>query len=130
MELLRSRRGIRIEYTSPMARALRAEEGTAIMNSVQDLGVMAQIDPTVRSVMDLHEAFREMAQIRGTSPKLIRSDEEVDKLMQHAAQQQQQAQAAASVVPASQSALNLAKAAQAANQAGGSTAGAPSVPQG
>jgi hypothetical protein len=129
MALLRSGKGLQIEYTSPLARALRAEEGTAIMNTVQDLGVMAQIDPSVRQIMDLHEAFREMANIRGCPAKIMRSEEEVDALMQHAADQQQQQQTAAAIPALSKSALNLAQAGQAA-AAGGSGGGAPSIPQG
>ena len=129
MELLKSGKGVRIEYTSPLARALRAEEGTAIMNTVQDIGVMSQIDPSVKQLVDMHEAAREMALIRGCPAKLLRSEEEVEALMQHAADQQQQAQAAQAAPGLSMSAKNLAQAAQAASQAGGA-AGAPSVPQG
>jgi hypothetical protein len=132
MEFIRSGRGLQIEYTSPLARALRAEEGTAIMNTVQDLAVMSQIDPSVKQIMDLHDAFREMAIIRGAPAKLMRSEEEVEALMQHAADQQQQAQTAQALPAVSQSALNLAKAGQAASAAGtaGGTAGAPAIPQG
>jgi hypothetical protein len=128
MELLRSKRGMRIEYTSPLARALRAEEGSAIMNTVQDMGVMAQIDPSVKQIMDLHEAMREMAEIRGCPAKIVRSEEEVDALMQAAADQQQQQQAMGALQNVSMSAKNLAQAGQAAATAGGS-AGAPSIPQ-
>jgi hypothetical protein len=132
MEFIRSGKGLQIEYTSPLARALRAEEGTAIMNTVQDLGVMAQIDPSVKQIMDLHDAFREMAIIRGAPAKLFRSEEEVEALMQHAADQQQQAGTMQALPQLSQSALNLAKAGQAASAAGtqGGTAGAPAIPQG
>jgi len=129
LELLRSKGGIRIEYTSPLARALRAEEGSAIMNTVQDMGVMAQIDPSVKQVMDLHEAFREMAEIRGCPAKVIRSEEEVDTLMQHAADEQQQQQAVAAAPGLSMSAKNLAQAAQAAGVAGGGgSPGAATIP--
>ena len=132
MELVRSGKGLEIEYTSPLARALRAEEGSAIMNTVQDLGVMAQIDPTVKQIMDLHDAFREMAKIRGAPAKLFRSEEEVQALMEHDTEQQQQAGPVQALHGISQSSLNLAKAGQAAGQAGnqGGTAGAPAVPQG
>ena len=127
VELLRSRRGMRIEYTSPMARALRAEEGTAIMNTAQDIAQMANIDPTVKMVMDWHEAAREMANIRGCPAKLMRSENEVDELMQHAAEQQQQQQQAAQAPQVAQGALALARAAQAAGGAG--AGGAPPVSQ-
>lgn len=132
VELTRNGQGIDIEYTSPLARALRAEEGSAIMNTIQDLGVIAQIDPTVKAIIDTHGAVREMAQIRGMPAKLVRTDEEADEILQQQAEQQQQAQGVAQAPLISQSALNLAKAGQAAASAGtqGGSAGAPAVPQG
>jgi len=126
MELLRSKRGIRIEYTSPMAMALRAQEGTAIMNTVSDLAQMANLDKSVLQLMDFHEAGREMALIRGCPAKLIRSEEEVQALLEHAAQQQQMAEAAEQAPQVAMGVKNLAQAAQAASQAG-SSPGSPAV---
>jgi Bacteriophage head to tail connecting protein len=128
MELLRSKRGMTIEYTSPLARALRAEEGTAIMNTFQDLGVIAQVDPSAKFVLDAHDAMREMAQIRGCPAKLVRSEDQVTALMQHAAEQQQQAAMLQQAPSMSQSVLNLAKAGQAASASPtGGSPGAPAV---
>lgn len=130
VEMLRSKRGWRIEYTSPMARALRAQEGTAIMNTVADLSQMANLDKSVLYLMDFHEAGRTMADIRGCPAKLIRSEDEVQLLLQHAAQQQQDAQSAAQAPQVALGAKNLAQAAQAASSAmGGGAAGAPSIAQ-
>lgn len=125
MELLRSGRGIRIEYTSPMAMALRAQEGTAIMNTVADLAQMANLDKSVLQLMDFHEAGREMATIRGCPAKLIRSEEQVQILLEHAAEQEQQAQMAQQAPQVAMGAKNLAQAAQAIQAAGGASAGAP-----
>lgn len=127
IELLRSKKGMRITYTSPMARALRAEEGTAIMNTVQDLSQMANLDKSVIMLMDFHEAGREMASIRGCPPKLIRSEEQVTQLLQQANQQQAEQQAATQAPQVAMGAKNLAQAAQAAGLAGGGAAGAPST---
>jgi hypothetical protein len=127
IELLRSKRGIRIEYTSPLARALRAEEGTAIMNTVQDLAQMANLDKSVLMLMDFHDAGREMAQIRGCPAKLIRSEDQVQTLLDQSAQQQQEAQAAAAAPQLAMGAKNLAQAAQAAQSVGTGSAGAQSV---
>ena len=124
-QLLRSRRGVTIEYTSPLARALRAEEGSAIMNTVSDLAQMMNIDPTVKNLMDFHDAAREMANIRGCPAKLLRSDEQIEELMQQQAQQQQDAQAAAQ---APQVALGVKNLAQAAQLAGGSASQAGAQP--
>jgi hypothetical protein len=118
MELLRSGRGLRITYTSPLARALRAEEGTAIMNTVADLAQMANLDKSVLMLMDFHDAGREMALIRGCPPKLIRSEDQVQALLQQATQQQQDQQAAAGAPQVAMGVKNLAQAAQAASAAG------------
>lgn len=118
VELLRSGRGLRITYTSPLARALRAEEGTAIMNTVADLAQMANLDKSVLMLMDFHDAGREMALIRGCPPKLIRSEDQVQALLQQATQQQQDAQSAQQAPQVALGVKNLAQAAQAASAAG------------
>jgi Bacteriophage head to tail connecting protein len=128
MELLKSGKGIQIEYTSPMAMALRAQEGTAIMNTVSDLAQMANLDKSVLQLFDFHEAGREMATIRGCPAKLIRSEEEVQALMEHAAQTQQDSQAAQQAPQVAMGVKNLAQAAQAIGGAGGpAAAGSPQV---
>lgn len=124
-ELLRWRKGIQIEYTSPMAMALRAQEGTAIMNTVSDLAQMANLDKSVLQLFDFHEAGREMAIIRGCPAKLIRSEDEVQALMEHAAQLQQQQEAAQQAPQVAMGVKNLAQAAQAI----GGGAAAPGSPQ-
>lgn len=129
IELLRSGRGVKIEYTSPMAQALRAQEGTAIMNTVSDIGQMANLDKSVLYLIDFHEAGREMASIRGCPAKLIRSEDEVQQLLAHAAQQQQELQGAAQAPALAAGVKNLAQAAQAASAAGGGSPGAPDVAQ-
>lgn len=126
MELLRSPRGMKIEYTSPMAQALRAQEGTAIMNTIADIGQMANLDKSVLYTIDFHEAAREMAAIRGCPAKLVRSEDEVQELLDHAAQQQQELEAAQQAPQVAMGVKNLAQAAQAASSVGGS-AGAPEV---
>ena len=128
VELTRSGKGIGIEYTSPLARAMRAEEGTAIMNTLSDVAQMANIDPSVRYIVDLHDAAREMANIRGMPARLLRSEDQVNELLQHANDQQAAATQAAQAPQVALGAKNLAQAAQAAAGAGGS-AGAPNVSQ-
>jgi hypothetical protein len=130
MELLKSKKGMRIEYTSPLARALRAEEGTAIMNTIADIGQMANLDKSVLYIMDFHDAAREMANIRGAPAKLIRSEEQVQELMEQAAKEQAAAQQATQAPQVAQGALALAKAAQAAGASGmGGSPGAAQIPE-
>lgn len=133
VQMLRARRGLtalQIEYTSPLARAMRAEEGTAIMNTVQDVAQLVNLDPTVKFLVDFHGAAREMASIRGMPAKLLRSEEEVNELIDHANQQQQDAQLAAQAPQVSLAAKNLAQASQAAGMSPtGASPGQLSVPQ-
>ncbi len=119
MELVRSKRGMRIEYTSPMARALRAEEGTAIMNTISDIAQISQLDPSAKYVIDAHDAVREMAAIRGCPAHLLLSEDQVAQLLQHNAEQQQQQQMAPNALALTTGVKNLAQAAQAAGGSGG-----------
>ena len=128
-ELLKSGKGITIEYTSPLARAMRAEEGSSIMNTISDIGTAAQLDRSVVQLMDMHEAIREMAEIRGCPAKLIRSEAQVVALLEHQQEQQQMNTAAAQAPGVSQSILNLSKAAQAGGAAGGAGAPAAGAPE-
>jgi hypothetical protein len=128
MELVRSKKGLKISYTSPMANAMRAEEGTAIMNTISDIANMANLDKSVLYIMDLHDAAREMASIRGVPAKLMRTEEQIQELMEKAQQDQQEAQTAAAAPQVALGVKNLAQAAQAASAAGsGGSPGAPSV---
>jgi len=118
-ELYESGQGLSIIYTSPLARALRAEEGTAILNTADDIARFSQVDPSVKYIMDTHLATRRMADIRGCPADVLRSEDQVQQLLEHAADQTSQAGAASSFPAVSQGVLNLAKAAQAAGSAGG-----------
>lgn len=125
MELVRSKRGMRIEYTSPMARALRAEEGTSIMNTISDVAQMANLDKSVLYTIDFHDAAREMAAIRGMPAHLLRSEDQVQELMQKASEDQQNAAMAQQAPQVAAGVKNLAQAAQAL----GGNAAAPGSPQ-
>lgn len=114
---------IKIEYTSPLTRAMRAEEGTAIMNTIQAWGVIAQLKPEVNHLWDAVDTGRELALINGFPAKLLKSDEQIEETMQQQAEQAQAEQMVAAAQPISASALNLAKAQQASAQAGQLNAG-------
>ena len=106
-------------YTSPLTRLMRAEEGTSIMNTVQSIAQLAQLDPSAAHVLDVVDAAREMAMINRCPAKLLRTDEQIQEMMQAQAQQAQEAQLTAAGPAVSQSALNLAKAQQALTGTGG-----------
>jgi len=79
-----------VEYVSPLNRAQRADEGVAIMNTLQAIAPLAQIDPRVMQVFDPIEVARELAEINGVPAKVLRSTEDMQAMD---AQQQQNAQA-------------------------------------
>lgn len=115
---------IKIEYSSPLTRSMRAEEGTAIMNTVQSIGIMANLDKSVLNLIDFTDTAREMAMINGMPAKLLRTDEQIDEIMQHQAQQAQDQQMLQAAPDVSMAAKNLAQAQQASAQAGQLNAGA------
>jgi hypothetical protein len=87
-----------VKYVSPLARAQRLEEVTAIDTFLMGLAEASQMDPTLLDLVDLEAAQRDKASALGVPAKLIRSMDDVTarrKLKAEAdAKQQQQQQAA------------------------------------
>ncbi len=102
----------RIEYRSPLARAMRAQDGVAIMRTFESAPAAVGLDPTAVLVLDVPGSLRELAEINGMPAKLVRDQKAFDALVA----QHQQAQAAAQMAQAapgiSQAALNATKADQ------------------
>jgi hypothetical protein len=107
---------IEIEYTSPLSRLMRSEDGVAIMRTFEQLAPMAQVDPTVFDVFDTEALPRELAEINGVPAKVLRGAEQVAALRE-TRRQQQQAQAMLEAAPVAADAANsLAQAAATASQ--------------
>lgn len=84
-----------VQYQSPLARAQKLEEVSAIERFMGDVTVMAQVDPTVLDNVDTDEAARQVAKGLGTPDSIIRPADKVAefrKQKQAAAAQQQQQQ--------------------------------------
>lgn len=113
--LLQSEQGLKIEYTSPLSKLMRAEEAQTIMTSVQGLSQVAAVRPQVLDVIDWDETSREFLEASGFPGKLILDPERLAAVRQQAEQQQQAATIAQAAPGVSQAALNLAKAHQALN---------------
>jgi hypothetical protein len=90
---------VEIEYVSPLNRAQRADEGVAIMNTLQAIAPLAQIDPNVMKIFDPTMVARELAEINGVPAKVMRSTEDLKAIedQQAEAAQAQQLLAAAPV---------------------------------
>lgn len=86
-DILREAGGsVEIEYASPLNRAQRAEEGVAIMNTLQAIAPLAQIDPSVLDVFDPEKIARELADINGVPAKVMRSSDQMKALSEQKAQ--------------------------------------------
>lgn len=89
-----------VEYQSPLNRAQRADEGVAILRTLESLAPLAQIDPGVMMVFDPEAVARELADINGVPVKVMRTKDQIAAMQeqQASAQQAQQLLAAAPVV--------------------------------
>ena len=78
-----------VKYISPLARAQRLEEVTAIDTFLMGLMEASQLDATLLDLIDMEEAHREKASALGVPSKLIRSKDQVtERRKQNAAAQQ------------------------------------------
>ena len=88
-------RNFTVQYQSPLARAQKLEEVSAIERYMGDLTVMAQVDPSVLDTVDIDEAARATGLGLGVPDRIMRTREQVvdfRKRKQAAQAQQQQAQ--------------------------------------
>lgn len=108
-ELVEAAGEYRIEYTSPMRRAMRASDAIAITRTLESAVPLAQIDPSALDAFDIQASMRELAEINGYPTKALRSVEDV-AAMKEQRSTQQDASALLEAAPAmSQTAANLAK---------------------
>lgn len=115
-QLLESGQGLKIEYTSPLSKLMRAEEAQTIEQSVQGLSQIAAVRPEVMDVVDWDETSRDYLEARGFPGKLVLDPDRVAEIRQQKAEQAQAQQVVEGAPNVSQAALNLAKANQAATQ--------------
>jgi hypothetical protein len=111
-ELRESRASYKIEYRSPLARAMRAQDGVAIMRTFEALPTAISIDPDAALVLDVKESMRELAEINGVPAKLVRDKKAVAAIIAQKREEETAANAAAVAPEMSQAALNAAKADQ------------------
>ena len=114
---------LKIEYTSPLSKLMRAEEAQTIMTSVQGVSQMAAVRPQILDLIDWDETGRDFLEASGFPGKLLLDPEKLAELREQNAAQQQAMQVAQAAPDVSKSALNLAQAHQALSAAGESNAG-------
>lgn len=114
-----------VEYSSPYDRAQQADEGVAIMQTIQSAGVLAQFDNTVPSMIKGQDSLRSIAKINGMPSRLLFTQDEMQAKQQQMAKQEQMQNLLAAAPVAASSAKDFA-AAQAMQQSAPSGA-APSI---
>lgn len=108
-ELIEAQGEYQIEYTSPMRKAMRASEAIAIARTMEQVAPMAQVDPTVLDVFDMHEAAREIAEIQGVPAKMIRDADAMAALSEQRASEAEAAQLLEAAPVVADTAASLAK---------------------
>lgn len=104
-----------IEYMTPAARDLMAEEGQGMIETIEVAGQLAQFDDTIPAYIDAHWSLSRLAEIRGANSKMFRKEADAKKMIEDSraaqaqAQQAQVAQAQAGVAKDQAMAQNLAQ---------------------
>lgn len=97
-------RAFSVRYVSPVARAQRSGDLVEFARTMEMVGPMGALDPTVYDNFDFDKGAREISQITGISAKFVRDPQEVE-VLRAARQEAQQQQLAL------QQAMEVAKAA-------------------
>ncbi len=108
-ELIEAQGEYKIEYTSPMRKAMRASEAIAISRTLEAIMPVAQVDPGVLDVFDMEATARELADINGYPIKGLRSPEAVAAMKEDRANKEQAAALLEAAPAVSSTAANLAR---------------------
>ena len=81
-----------IQYISPLVRAQQAVKTNQILQSLQDMGMIAQIYPEVVDIIDSDLVVRKVVENRGMPQSCIKEVKEVMAVREERAMQQQQMQ--------------------------------------
>lgn len=81
--------GIKVNYTSPLSRLRRAEDGVAILRTLEQLAPLANIRPEVMDIFDDDAIGRELSDINGVPAKIMRPVEVVAEIRAERAKAQQ-----------------------------------------
>lgn len=106
-ELIEAEGDYKIEYTSPMRKAMRAGQAIAITRTLEAVLPLAEADRSVLDPFDMEAVARELADINDVPAKVLRSPEAV-RAMRESREQQEALGAVVEAAPAvSAAAANL-----------------------
>lgn len=91
-EMIEAGATVDIEYDSPLNRAMRAGEGTAVLQWLQQIAAISQFDQRVGRIVNGEEAARLLADIGSVPTTVLRTRDELAAQDQAEAQQQQMQQ--------------------------------------
>lgn len=78
-----------VQFVSRMAQAQWYEDFSSLVEVMNIAGQMGQIDPRAALLFDGEACLRELANLRGVKPELMRSSDEIDDQLQMAQEMQQ-----------------------------------------
>ena len=105
-----------VEYTSPLERARRAEEGVSILRTFEQLAPLAQIGgPAVFRRFNFDVAAKVLADVNGVPAKILYTDEQLEEIKAQEEMQNQMAQVLDAAPVAARAAKDLAGAQALAN---------------
>lgn len=79
---------VKLEFSSRLSQAQLAEEEQDLMEFTQVVSQLGQLDPRAGMTVDIQAAVRKLSALKGIDPSLLRDDQEIERLMQQAAQAQ------------------------------------------
>lgn len=103
-------RNMAISYTSPAATAQFGHRTVANQQFIQDMMLAAQVDPKAMMPVNFDGYAYEMQALRGASPKLLHTKEQLRKLKEQVAQQEEQQQMLQAAQPMASAVKDLAEA--------------------
>ena len=102
---------LEIEFTSPLNRLQRAEDGVAILQTLEALTPLAQLDPEVMTIFNLRRTAKKLADIKGVPADCYNTDDELEANDQAKAEQEQASALLAAAPVAGKAAVDLTQAA-------------------
>lgn len=106
----------KIEYVSPLSRAMKSEEGVGILRTLEMVQPIAAVDPSVMDNFDFDEITRVLSDVNGVPQRILKSPEDIDAQRQARAQQQQMQQMLDAAPQAADAALKVSQISQAAQR--------------
>lgn len=99
-------------YNGPLTKAQRSDEAQSINLWIQEITALSQLDPDVPQLVDAKEAARVLGDVHSVPAKVIRSEDQVQKILVALKQKREQEAAAQEMLRATEGVKNLAPLAQ------------------